>query len=131
MKKILLLVVVLLLVPYIMSASRSQQTPAGGIQVEDAKLGKGIKARQIENEGTEFALKDRVYLWVKTTGHGGKHLVVTWKNGDHIYKRNMPIGGSPWRAWGYKNATIPGEWTVSIADSNGNVLKELSFKVGS
>jgi len=136
MKKILLPAMVLFLVPYMMSASRSlypQQTPpAGGIQIEDAKLGKGVKDKQIENESTEFALNESVYLWVKTTGGGaGQSLVVTWKNGDHVYKRDMPIGGSPWRSWGYKNATIPGDWTVSIADSKGTVLKELSFKVGS
>jgi len=130
MKKTLLLAVVLLLVPYMMSASRSQQA-AGGIQVDDAKLGKGIKALQIVNESTEFALKERVYLWVKTSGHGSRHLVVTWKNGDNVYKKNMPIGGSPWRAWGYKNANIPGQWTVTIADPQGKVLKELTFKVGS
>jgi hypothetical protein len=134
MRRMLVLAAVLFLVPYMMSASRlvyPQQTPAGGIQIEDAKLGKKIKDKQIASETSEFALNDKVYLWLKTTGGAGKSLIVTWKNGDHAYKRNMAIGGSPWRSWGYKIAALPGNWTVSIADAKGTVLKELSFKVGS
>jgi len=134
MRRILVLAGVLFLVPYMMSASRSLyplQTPAGGIQIEDAKLGKAIKDKQIADETSEFALNDKVYLWVKTTGGSGTSLVVTWKNGDQATKRNMPIGGSPWRSWGYKIVALPGNWTVSIADAKGTVLKELSFKVGS
>ena len=134
MKRIRVLAGVLFLVPYMMSASRSvypQQTPAGGIQIEDAKLGKEIKNKQIADETSEFALNDKVYLWVKTTGGSGQSLVVSWKNGDQVTKRNMAIGGSPWRSWGYKIASLPGNWTVTIADLKGTVLKELSFKVGS
>jgi hypothetical protein len=117
-----------------MGASRlvyPQQTPAGGIQIEDAKLGKDVKDRQIADETSEFAVNDKVYLWVKTTGGSGESLAVTWKNGDHTYKSSLAIGGSPWRTWGYKVAALPGNWTVSIADSKGTVLKELSFKAGS
>ncbi len=128
MKKILVLAGVLFLVPYMIASP--QQSPAGGILVLEAKLGKDVKDRQLENETAEFALNDKVYLWVKVTGAAGESLVVTWKNGDHTYTSNMAVGGSPWRTWCYKVAALPGSWTVSIADSKGAVLKELTFKTG-
>lgn len=133
MKRILVFAGVLFVVSYMICAPRSaypQQTPAGAIQIQEAKLGKEIKDRQVANETAEFTLNDKVYLWVKTTGGSGESLVATWKNGDHTYNSNLAIGGSPWRTWCYKIAALPGNWTVSIADSKGTVVKELSFKVG-
>jgi hypothetical protein len=103
----------------------------GTAVIEDAKLGKAVKDRQIETEASEFALNEKVYLWVKVTGAAGENLDVTWKNGDRTYKSSMPVSGSPWRTWCYKTAALAGDWTVSIADAKGTVLKELSFKVGS
>jgi hypothetical protein len=128
MKRILVLAGVVFLVPYMIASP--PQSPSGGIQMQEAKLGKDVKDRQLEGETAEFALNDKVYVWVKTTGASGESLVVTWKNGDHTYTSNMTVGGSPWRTWCYKIAALPGNWTVSIADSKGTVLKELSFKTG-
>ncbi len=131
MKRILVAVGVLLLVPYLLNAAQAapaQQT-AAGIQVGDAKLGKDVKDRQVTDETTDFALNDKVYLWVKVTGASGEQLKATWKTGDHTYTSDLTIGGSPWRTWCYKTAAIAGDWTVTVADSKGTVLKELSFKV--
>ncbi len=131
MKRILVAVVVLMLVPYLVNAAQAapaQQTTAG-IQVDDAKLGKDVKDRQVTDETTDFALNDKVYLWVKVTGASGETLKATWKTGEHSYASDLTIGGSPWRTWCYKTAAIAGDWTVTLADSKGTVLKEMSFKV--
>jgi len=131
MKKILLTVGALFLLPYLMSVSvtaKPQQSGAG-IQLVDAKLGKDVKDRQLTDETTDFAVNDKVYLWVKVTGAAGDALKASWKNGDHTYTSDLAVGGSPWRTWCYKIVVLPGDWTVSVADSKGNVLKDLTFKV--
>lgn len=131
MKRILVAVGVLFLVPYLLNAFQAAQPPqtAAGIEVVDAKLGKDVKDRQIVDETSDFALNDKVYLWVKVTGAAGESLKTTWKSGDHTSTFDLAVGGSPWRTWCFRTAAIAGDWTVTVADSKGNVLKEMSFKV--
>jgi len=128
MKKLLLSAVALLMV---VSSQWAFGQQTGEIKIDEAKLGKGVTDRQLENESAEFALNEKVFLWVKATGGPGEPLAVTWKNGDRTYKSSLAVGGSPWRTWCYKTAALPGNWIVIISDSKGTVLKELSFKVGS
>jgi hypothetical protein len=128
MKKTATIVCVLLLLWSVTIPARPRQAAAPAIQVTDAKLGKDVQDRQIVDETAEFALNDKVYLWLKVTGAAGESLKVTWKNGDHTYNSELAVGGSPWRTWCYKTAALAGDWNVAVADSNGNILKEMSFK---
>jgi hypothetical protein len=43
---------------------------AEGLEVADAKLGKGVQDRNITEEATTFAVNDKGYLWLKLTGGG-------------------------------------------------------------
>ena len=131
MKKLTMVVCVLLLISSVTIptlAANPRQAAAPAIQVTDAKLGKDVQERQIVDETAEFALNDKVYLWLKVTGAAGETLKVTWKTGDHTYSSELAIGGSPWRTWCYKTAALAGDWSVAVADSKGNILKEMSFK---
>ena len=105
------------------------QQSAATAKVEDAKLGKDVKDRQIVDETTDFAMQDKVFLWLKVTGASGETLKATWKVGEQTYTSDLAVGGSPWRTWCYKIVAVAGDWTVSIADSKGTVLKDLTFKV--
>ena len=109
-------------------AANPRQAAAPAIQVTDAKLGKDVQERQIVDETAEFALNDKVYLWLRVTGAAGETLKVAWKTGDHSYSSELAVGGSPWRTWCYKTAAVAGDWSVAVADSKGNILKEMSFK---
>jgi hypothetical protein len=102
---------------------------AAGIQIDDAKLGKDVKDREIVDETAEFSLNERVYLWLRVTGGSGESLKVTWKTGEHTFEAELAVGGSPWRTWCYKTAAVAGEWTVTVADAKGSVLKEMKFQV--
>ena len=131
MKKTLVSLGMLLLFPLVAnvySAVKPHQGSAAAIQVAEAKLGKDIKDRQLADETAEFAVNDKVYLWIKVTGAAGETLKVTWKNGDHSYTSDISVGGNSWRTWCYKTAALAGDWTVTIADAKGAVLKELNFK---
>jgi hypothetical protein len=122
------MVVVLILMSTYLPAM-AQQAATAAITVDEAKLGKDVKDRQIIDETADFALQDKVFLWVKVTGAAGETLKVTWKNGDHTYTSDLAVTGTPWRTWCYKIVALAGDWTVSIADSKGTALKDLSFKV--
>ena len=102
---------------------------SAGIQTVEIKLGKGVAERQLTDETAEFAVNEKVYLWMKVTGAAGDTLRATWKTGNHTYTSDLAVGGSPWRTWCYKTAFLAGDWTVTVTDSKGEVLKEISFKV--
>jgi len=100
-----------------------------GLQVADAKLGKGVQDRNITEEATTFAVNDKVYLWLKLTGAGSDAVKVNWKVGDSTDTVTLKVGGSPWRTWSSKTAWKAGDWTVTITDAGDQVLKELKFTV--
>lgn len=107
-------------------ASGSAQ--AAGLQVADAKLGKGVENREIKDEATTFAVGDKVFLWLKVTGGPGD-LKVNWKQGDMTDSVSLNIGGSSWRTWSSKTVSKAGSWTVTVTDASGTSLKELTFTV--
>jgi hypothetical protein len=102
---------------------------AQGLQVADAKLGKGVQDRNITEEATTFAVNDKVYLWLKLTGGGSDPVKVSWKVGDSVDTVTLKVGGSSWRTWSSKTAWKAGDWTVTITDASDQVLKELKFTV--
>ena len=109
--------------PAIVSATRA-------IEISEAKLGKGVKDRMIVDEATTFAVNDRVYLWMKITGGPSDPIRVTWKTEDFSESdTDLTIDGDPWRTWSYKTVFKAGDWTVTVTDNAGAVLKELKFTV--
>lgn len=113
------------------SLAQEAEPAQGGqsaIQVE-AKLGKDVVDRELSEEASTFSVGERVYLWMRVTGAAGDSITVTWTHGEHSYDVMLGVGGSPWRTWAYKTAAYPGDWSVSVSDSQGNVLKQMSFKV--
>ena len=102
---------------------------ASAIQIVDAKLGKGVQDRMITEEDSVFAKGSKVFFWMKVTGGASDQITVTWKSGDFTHSTTLMIGGSPWRTWATKTVHKAGEWTVSVTDASGNVLKEMSFRV--
>lgn len=109
--------------------SQEGQTTEKGLRIETAKLGTGVQDRELVGDTTAFSLNDRVYLWMKVMGGSADSITVTWKTGDQTFASKLNIGGSPWRTWAYKTVAIAGDWTVTVSDASGTVLKELSFTV--
>ena len=127
MNRTLLLCTLLAVIAY--GAAAQEQETMSTLTVAEAKLGKGVQDREIVDETTTFALNDRVYLWLKVTGGPADSITVTWKTGDQTYSSKLNIVGSSWRTWSYKTAYTAGDWTVTVTDADGNVLKEMAFKV--
>ena len=101
----------------------------GSLTVADAKLGKGIQDRELTEEATAFALNDKAYVWLRLTGGPSDPVQVTWASGDHTDTVSLKVGAASWRTWSSKTLWKAGEWTVTVTDADGNVLKELAFSV--
>ena len=99
------------------------------LQIVDAKLGKDVKERMLVDEDSVFTKGSKAFLWMKLTGGASDEITVTWKNGTYTHSTTLIIGGSPWRTWASKTVGRAGEWTVTVTDSEGKVLKELKFTV--
>ncbi len=128
MKYGLMILAVLVFAAFTVVAQEGQEATTG-LQIETAKLGTDVQDRELVGDTTAFNLNDRVYLWLKVVGGPADSLVVAWKTGDLEYTTRLNIGGSPWRTWAYKTAAVAGNWTVTVSDASGTVLKELSFVV--
>lgn len=104
-------------------------TMAGALQVADAKFGTNVENRMIIGEDSTFAVQTPVFLWMKVTGGTSDQITVTWKLGEVSHATTLNIGGSPWRTWATKTVTTAGDWSVTVTDASGNVLKEMMFTV--
>lgn len=130
MKKIWL-IAALLIAGFLTSTTTSpaRQEGKNELQIVEAKLGKDVKERMIVEEDSAFTKNSKIFLWMKITGGASDQITVTWKNGEYSHNTTLMVGGSPWRTWASKTVAKAGDWTVSVTDSSGKVLKEISFKV--
>jgi hypothetical protein len=128
MKKSLMVLslVLFFLVPALLPA---QEKESKGLKVTEAKLGKDVQNKRLVDTTTVFTVNDKAYLWMRIHGGPADSITVTWKSGDQSYPSKLNVGSSTWRTWSYKTLFTAGDWTVSVTDAGGNVLKELSFKV--
>ncbi len=116
----------LFLVPVFVTA---QEKEAKALKVVAAELGKDVQNKMVVDTTTTFNVNEKAYLWMRLTGGSADSITVTWKSGDQTYPSKLFIGGSPWRTWSYKTLYTAGDWSVSVTDADGNVLKEMSFTV--
>jgi hypothetical protein len=109
--------------------ARQSDTTGSKIQIVDAKLGTSVENRNVIGEADTFPASSKVFFWLKAAGSTSDSITVTWKHGETSYNTKLFLGGSPWRTWASKTVGSAGEWTVSVSDDMGNVLKEMTFKV--
>ena len=97
--------------------------------VAQAKLGKGIVEREVSEETSAFLLNETAYLWMRVVDGEGETVTVTWSTGEQSFDVQLPIGSNSWRTWSSKKLHLPGEWTVTVADSAGATLYEATLTV--
>jgi hypothetical protein len=131
MKTSLLLISIftLVLVGTQIAPGKQKDAQGKGLQIVDARLGKDVKERAIVDEDSSFAKNSQVFLWMKIAGGSSDSITVTWNTGEYTHAATLVVGGNPWRTWASKTVTKAGEWTVSVTDGSGKMLKEMKFKV--
>ncbi|HEX9614114.1 MAG TPA: DUF2914 domain-containing protein [Bacteroidota bacterium] len=122
-------ILAILLVAALPVLAQEGQTEMKKLEVGEAKLGKNVQDRQIVDETTTFEVNEKAYLWMRIVGGSADSVTVTWKTTDQSYEVKLNVGGSPWRTWANKTLYTAGDWTVTVTDDEGNVLKEMSFTV--
>jgi len=123
-------IVLMVVIAFGMTGVQAQtDTKAATIQIVDAKLGTDVKDRTIVDENTTFPLNSKVFVWLKVAGAASETITVKWADGSVTHETQLSIGGTPWRTWANKTVAQAGDWTVTVTDGSGNILKELTFKV--
>ena len=104
-----------------------------GPTVMEAAVGTGVADRQLQGAGESFpATVGNVFCLIKVgkTQSGAQIELVWYHSNTEVGRKQLTMGGSPWRTWGSK--VIPpdatGDWRVDVV-ADGKVLKSVAFKV--
>jgi hypothetical protein len=128
-KNIILVIFLVFCASAFVAQARQTEKQSEGIAIIDARFGKDVKDRAIVDEDSIFEFNSKVFLWLKVSGGASDTMTVTWKQGDYTHETKLFVGGNPWRTWASKTASRKGDWTVTVSDPAGTILKELNFKV--
>jgi hypothetical protein len=113
------------------TAARDAGLSKNGIQVLEMKICRDIRERSCIDAVETAALNDTVAGYtVVRTGAGEVAVSHRWvANGETVSEVPLTLKGSPFRTWSRKTLATAGDWKLQVVDANGNVLKEIRFKV--
>jgi hypothetical protein len=118
-------------------ASRGMAQQAAGQEsgpvVIEAGVGTGVVDRQLQGPADSFpATVGTLFCFTKIgETEAGATIEHVWYHSDvEVGRKQLNIGGSPWRTWSSKiiPADATGDWRVDIL-AGGQVIKSVSFKV--
>ena len=94
----------------------------------------GVENREPAGTADVFpASTERVYCFIEAMDISkDTEVSFAWFQGDQEKRKvTLPLPAGPrWRTWAYKNlGGQKGDWKVEIRDGEGNLLKEIKFKV--
>ena len=114
-------------------AAQEAAAPQGGPAVVEGGVGTAVMDRELQGIAESFpATVGTVYCFTKVgQTQAGTTIEHVWYFGDEeVARKELPIGGSPWRTWSSK--TIPAEatgaWRVDVV-AGGTVIKSFAFTV--
>lgn len=104
-----------------------------GPVVTEAAVGTSVAERQLQGAADSFpATVGTLYCFTKIgQTQAGATVEHVWYHGDvEVGRKQLNIGGSPWRTWSTKliPADATGDWRVDVV-ADGKVLKSVPFKV--
>lgn len=118
-------------------ASRGMAQQAAGQEsgpvVIEAGVGTGVVDRQLQGPADSFpATVGTLFCFTKIgETEAGATIEHVWYHSDvEVGRKQLNIGGSPWRTWSSKiiPADATGDWRVDIL-AGGQVIKSVSFTV--
>jgi hypothetical protein len=119
------------------TAGRGQAQQAAGQEtgpvVTEAAVGTSVADRQLQGAADSFpATVGTLYCFTRIgQTQAGAAIEHVWYHGDvEVGRKQLNIGGSPWRTWSSKliPADATGDWRVDVV-ADGKVIKSVSFKV--
>jgi len=113
--------------------AQAAATQEAGPTVTEAAVGTAVTDRQLQGAAETFPTTvGNVFFFTKIgQASAGTKIEHVWYHGaTEVGRKELEIGGSPWRTWSSK--VIPpdatGDWHVD-AVADGKVLKSVPFKV--
>ena len=105
-----------------------------GFTIAKLVIGTGVDKREPVGVAEVFpASAEKVYCFLEATGIAkDTEVSFVWFYGQkEMLKITLPVKmGSRWRTFACKNLRgLKGEWKVEIRDPDGNLLKDIKFKV--
>jgi hypothetical protein len=107
---------------------------AAGFPISRAVVGTGVENLEPVGMAEIFpATTEKVYCFLEATDiTKDTEVSFVWFHGqDELLKTTLPLKeGKRWRTYADKNLRgLKGDWKVEIKDADGNLLKEVKFKV--
>ena len=135
-KMMLLLTSMVILVWMMIPEAYGQEKSKEGASLTIARLvvGTGIENSEPVGAAETFpASTEKVYCFLEATNIAkDTEVSFVWSYGDkEMLKTTLPLKAGPkWRTYANKNLRgLKGDWKVEVKDSEGNVLKDIKFKV--
>ncbi len=99
-----------------------------------AVVGTGVENREPVGVAEKFPSSvEKVYCFLEANNiPQDSEISLAWiHSGNEMLKFNLPLKmGAKWRTWAFKNIRgLKGEWRVEIKNADGNLLKDVKFKV--
>jgi hypothetical protein len=109
----------------------SAPAPLSADAVARATFATAIEAREpVDSISSLESDRSRVYYFTELVGVSGREVTHRWEyQGEVVAEVPIAIGGPRWRAYSSKGLDVSqlGEWTVSVIDESGSVLRKESF----
>ncbi len=107
----------------------AKASASGRVQVLKMVLCRDVKDREPQEELNTAKVGDVVVGWTQVKAPADTKVTHRWiLDGKTVKEIPLEIkGGGPYRSWSKKTVVHPGNWKWQVIDSDGNVLKEVSF----
>ena len=136
--KIMTLILLVALIAWgALSSAYGQEKPKPeqvGIVIARLVVGTGVEKGEPVGVAEKFpATTEKVYCFLEAKNiPKDTEISFVWSYGQkELLKTTLPLKmGSKWRTYAHKNLRgLKGDWKVEIKDANGNLIKDVKFKV--
>ena len=136
--KIMTLILLVVLIAWgTLSSAYGQEKPKkeqAGMVVARRVVGTGVEKGETVGVAEKFsATTEKVYCFLEAkTIPKDTEISFVWIHGQkELLKTTLPLKmGSKWRTYAHKNLRgLKGDWKVEIKNANGNLIKDVKFKV--
>ncbi len=114
-----------------------QLVETNGLALTTLTMAIGVEDRVPVEPGTDFQVgaQEKIYAYLEVANPSKEktELVVSWfrpGTTEGKWARKVKIGAQKkWRTWAYARPKASGEWSVQVADLEGNVLGTAPFQM--
>ena len=137
-RRMITLILLVVLIPWgTLSSAYGQEKPKPeqvAMTIARLVVGTGVEKGEPVGVSDKFpATQEKVYCFLEAINIPKDiEISFVWIHGQkELLKTTLPIKmGSKWRTYAHKNLRgLKGDWKVEIKDANGNLIKDVQFKV--